>query len=140
MLTFNRQNLVSTVARCSRNTSMKSLSRVQPTKGAMNYLIHHVFLPPQLPQEDDYSAEHDTALLRAVMDALEDFKHHVPEEQIKHAECVISMLSITDRVRDKTSIDGSIDPQFFKNTLKNLSKSSKFFILLQISFVLIITS
>ena len=105
---------------------MESPSHVQQTTDVMNYLIHHVFLPPQLPQEDDYSAEHDTALLRAVIDALEDFRHYVVEEQMKHAESVISMLSITDRVRDKASINGSLDPQFFKNALKNLSKSGEF--------------
>lgn len=33
------------------------------------YMAHHVFLPPKLPQKDDYHASYEHGLLCAIVDA-----------------------------------------------------------------------
>lgn len=40
----------------------------------MLYLFHHLFLPPKLPQEDDYGVDCDILLIDVVVDALRSFK------------------------------------------------------------------
>jgi len=32
----------------------------------LNYTIHHVFMPPKLPQKDDYIAEYEEALCQTI--------------------------------------------------------------------------
>ncbi|KAK7434635.1 hypothetical protein VKT23_020101 [Stygiomarasmius scandens] len=32
----------------------------------LNYIIHHVFMPPKLPQKDDYTAEYEEALCQTI--------------------------------------------------------------------------
>jgi hypothetical protein len=41
---------------------------------AIIYLIHHIFLPPQLPQKDDYNLKHEKVLLDLTCKALSSFK------------------------------------------------------------------
>jgi hypothetical protein len=36
-------------------------------------MIHHVFLPPRLPQEDDMDGRHLLAMVRALRDSVSDF-------------------------------------------------------------------
>ncbi|GMF81803.1 unnamed protein product [Aspergillus oryzae] len=38
------------------------------------YVFHHVFLPPKLPEGDDYTAQRDAFLLDRVIHALREFK------------------------------------------------------------------
>lgn len=42
------------------------------------YLFHHVFLPPKVPQAEDYNAEFEHLLLGSVVNALHDFKDYIP--------------------------------------------------------------
>lgn len=37
---------------------------------AVMYLIHHIFLPQKLPQEDDFSSEHQAFLLDITIETL----------------------------------------------------------------------
>ncbi|KAI1372209.1 hypothetical protein F4677DRAFT_273265 [Hypoxylon crocopeplum] len=58
------------------------------------YITNHVFLPPQLPQSDDYAANYEEALLQAVIRALFRFKDHVP------GDCVVAVDSAIATVKD----------------------------------------
>ncbi|KAG8952385.1 hypothetical protein FRC03_012168 [Tulasnella sp. 419] len=42
------------------------------------FTINHVFMPPQLPQEDDFKHEREQALCQSVLDAAEEFHSHLP--------------------------------------------------------------
>ncbi|KAL3419433.1 hypothetical protein PVAG01_09655 [Phlyctema vagabunda] len=65
------------------------------------YMIHHVFLPPQLPQEDDSSSDLDHALAEQCEAALELFRTHLPTEQhLKWATCT-KMLGNTLTLRTR---------------------------------------
>ncbi|KAI0099774.1 hypothetical protein GGR51DRAFT_535017 [Nemania sp. FL0031] len=50
-------------------------------KPILEYMINHVFLPPQLPQEDDYSLENESWLLACALNALEDLGPILQENQ-----------------------------------------------------------
>lgn len=58
-------------------------------------LVHHVILPPQLPQrEDDAAVAHETVLLNCVSDALERFASSdaAAKEAITAAQCAVRRL------------------------------------------------
>jgi hypothetical protein len=48
----------------------------QPTISVddLQYIIHHVFFPPKLPQKDDSAPEYDKALTKQVLQALRAFE------------------------------------------------------------------
>ncbi|KAK3317279.1 hypothetical protein B0T19DRAFT_389380 [Cercophora scortea] len=46
-----------------------------PWTNSLSYLIHHVFMPPQLPQDDDISIDHETALTKSLLDSLQEFNN-----------------------------------------------------------------
>lgn len=48
--------------------------RTAPSAGSLQYIIHHVFLPPKLPQKSDAGPDHDRALTKHVLQALEHFE------------------------------------------------------------------
>ncbi|KAK0715939.1 hypothetical protein B0H67DRAFT_645624 [Lasiosphaeris hirsuta] len=39
----------------------------------LDFIIHHVFLPPRLPQEDDTNGQHQLAMAQALCDSISDF-------------------------------------------------------------------
>ncbi|KAJ8133115.1 hypothetical protein O1611_g499 [Lasiodiplodia mahajangana] len=55
-------------------------------KSTMEYIINHVFLPPQLPQEDDYSLANESWLLRLALRALYQFESILQKDQADAAE------------------------------------------------------
>lgn len=48
---------------------MASIPTLSPE--AFEYIVHHVFLPPRLPQSDDFNHSHERQLLCVVLDASE---------------------------------------------------------------------
>lgn len=50
------------------------MAEVQLPAQAANYLFHHVFLPPQLPQENDGDAEMDGTLISVIISSLQRLK------------------------------------------------------------------
>jgi len=45
------------------------------------YLIHHVVLPPKLPQANDYKVEYEHALLDTTVETLQTFGEAVRKEE-----------------------------------------------------------
>jgi len=39
----------------------------------LNFIIHHVFLPPRLPQEDDTNGQHLLTMIQVLRDSVSDF-------------------------------------------------------------------
>lgn len=56
------------------------------------YLFHHIFLPPQLPQADNYSLEYGMILLKRVTEALGTFSSHVSSQDTSVITAGTSMM------------------------------------------------
>ncbi|KIM42918.1 hypothetical protein M413DRAFT_10316 [Hebeloma cylindrosporum] len=57
------------------------------------YAFHHVFLPPKLPQEEDYEEDRDVVLCRLVYDACREFPSILPSQDMqKKWSTVVQML------------------------------------------------
>ncbi|KAB8071219.1 hypothetical protein BDV29DRAFT_159701 [Aspergillus leporis] len=81
------------------------------------YLFHHVFLPPKLPEGDDYIAEHDTILLDRVIQALRDFKNDAFGEQAGILASVTTMLT---RLRRTCGFHGDVNEAELRKGLAQL--------------------
>ncbi|KAF7592066.1 hypothetical protein BBP40_000732 [Aspergillus hancockii] len=91
--------------------------RKPPIEG-LEYLINHVFLPPKVPQEDDYNSDHEKLLLKVVLDALTIFKRHVPTEWLSTIDLVIDMVqNIKSMLDDK----GFMNEEGLRESLQGLS-------------------
>lgn len=90
--------------------------------GALEYLINHVFLPPNVPQQDDYDSDHEHILLKIVSNALLGFKSHVADEWHNVIDSIIGMVENLQKVLGS---DGLINKAQLLDTLKKLSVEGK---------------
>jgi hypothetical protein len=81
----------------------------------LEYLINHVFLPPKVPQEDDYNADYERLLLKVVLDALTIFKRHIPTDWLSATESVMHMVKDLENMLDN---HGFINEKQLKELLK----------------------
>lgn len=100
----------------------ETLSR-RLSSGAIMYLIHHIFLPPKLPHEDDSNAEYETILLDIAVDGLSKLKDYVGSEQKGVIDSVIAMVISLKTVRDSF---GSVNERKLENEMENLCKKGVF--------------
>ncbi|KAJ4362800.1 hypothetical protein N0V95_001292 [Ascochyta clinopodiicola] len=66
-----------------------------PSATATIYLVHHVALPPKLPQADDYEAEYERCLLNTTLEALRDLRSSVASQHgaiVTHAIATVENL------------------------------------------------
>lgn len=82
-------------------TSLEEISLEEST-----YLLHHVFLPPKLPQSDDYNPKYEISLLKRVISAFHEFRSLVPDED---SDILTPVTSAMSRLRDVCEDDGSIN-------------------------------
>lgn len=80
------------------------------------YMIHHVFLPPQLPQQHDSNPLFEDFLLNTVLDSLYAFERLTVQNDIQP---VIAMIENSRAVRDEF---GDIDEVNLKEALKRLGE------------------
>lgn len=59
---------------------------------ATRYLLHHVVLPPKLPQADDRKVEYEVALLDTTVESLRTFSKAVRDEKPQAARYVRSFF------------------------------------------------
>ncbi|KAK7987451.1 hypothetical protein PG989_007766 [Apiospora arundinis] len=69
------------------------------------YVIHHVFLPPRLPQQDDFGTSSDQALTGAVLDAMEHFKQYVSPEDSAVFQSALDMVRCLSSTRPGDILD-----------------------------------
>lgn len=91
------------------------------TETETNFFIHHLFLPPKLPQADDHDPELDSALLRLVADAATTFADLVPQDQQPAVRLVSTAISQLSASRDA---NGAVDADGFLQTLKSLNTTA----------------
>jgi hypothetical protein len=90
-----------------------------PNLKALPHAINHVFLPPKLPQSDDFDSTFDDALLDMVLTSLQDFKHLVKEDSID---------AVTDLIRNIRAVrgdSGAINEESLKVALQGLREKGK---------------
>lgn len=98
-------------------TSLKEMSL-----GESTYLLHHVFLPPKLPQSEDYNPEYEQSLLESVIRNLQKFSSLVPDED---SDILVSTANAMSCLRDICEHDGSIDQAKLKKSLGYLNDQGK---------------
>ena len=81
------------------------------------YLVHHLFLPPKLPQTDYYNAEHEHILLDCVIDALASFTGYVPPADTVILSKVARMMV---QLRKTHGPHGSVDEKQLEKALTEL--------------------
>lgn len=75
-----------------------------PALDDLLYLVHHVFLPPKLPNGDDGSPKKEAAMLSTAHDALVEFKDLVSQDQRAAVASVASMVQATISVRAQGTV------------------------------------
>ena len=58
----------------------------------MSYLLHHIFLPPKVPVESDYSPQNEKFLLGTTLESLEAFRSIGPHQQHGAIDAAVTML------------------------------------------------
>lgn len=58
----------------------------------INYLVNHAFLPPQLPQGDDYQMEQEFHLCEKVNESVNAYRKHLLENEQSQWSHVSKML------------------------------------------------
>lgn len=86
------------------------------------YLVHHVFLPPKLPQEDDYDPEYELVLLEKCIEALEQFKGYVLGLE---ADSIAAAALMITRLARIFGPHGDVDEKKFRNALAQLYTEGK---------------
>ncbi|KAI0886696.1 uncharacterized protein GGS22DRAFT_199079 [Annulohypoxylon maeteangense] len=82
----------------------------------IRYIIDHVFLPSQLPQEDDYEDKLEEALLQTVLAALRSFKDHMEGYEPDVLDSIINSLrSLQQSVSDEKGLLQAFDEFLIKN-------------------------
>lgn len=89
------------------------------TAEEIGYLVNHLFLPPQLPQQDDSSSTCEDALLRLIQHALGNFIRDLRPEQDKASRLVIASISQLALLQDS---NGLLDGLKLAQAFQNLSK------------------
>lgn len=66
----------------------------------IEYLVHHIFLPPKLPQKDDFRVEDELFLLNAITAAFEKFESRAKDYPNNILEALHSTISCLKSVHD----------------------------------------
>ena len=99
-----------------------SLSNGTPLNAIM-YMIYHIFLPPELPQEDDFDPQYEKIMLDTTSDALQMFKAAAENGQHDIIESVRAMIGNLRNLRDDL---GTINEGKFESALRELPKRGMF--------------
>ncbi|KAJ5252865.1 hypothetical protein N7489_003275 [Penicillium chrysogenum] len=81
------------------------------------YLFRHIFLPPEVPQAEDYNVQQEHRLLESVVDALRSFSDYVPTADTTIVHKATEMVS---RLRKAYSPHGDVDEKQLEMSLAEL--------------------
>lgn len=80
-------------------------------KAALQYIITHIFCPIKLPQDDDYTAKSDWALLNTVLSSARDFVSFLPNSDQEQWGPLLKMLENIGITTISPSLSKDIDSQ-----------------------------
>jgi hypothetical protein len=92
------------------------------TASAAAYLVHHVVLPPKLPQEDDYNASHEHCLIDVVICALQDVRDDVKGQDLR--DLVTSAITAIMNLDDSRDKNGDVSELQVLTTLGKLAHAT----------------
>ena len=92
---------------------------------AMNYLIHHIFLPPELPHGDDSKPEYEIILLDTVIEALRKFKSLIADDQYYILDSILAMVSAMRTMLDSSSSQSGLVEGKLEVDLKKLCEQGE---------------
>ena len=98
------------------SSTANGLTAADLSPDAVWYLIHHVFLPPKVPQADDYDASLDVTLLKAIIHGLNVLKGRLPTEKLVPINNALAML----RNMQKVHISGNVNETELLQALASL--------------------
>ncbi|KAL4895588.1 hypothetical protein BDV59DRAFT_211254 [Aspergillus ambiguus] len=88
------------------------------------YLLHHVFFPPNIPQEDDYNAGYECILLDTVIQALRGFQQANVSDW-EDAAVFTSVISMVYRLRKTCGFHGDMNKAERRKLLQNLDNQGE---------------
>lgn len=86
------------------------------------YQIAHVFLPPQVPQQDDTNVFHEMKLMATVSDALRELRRRLPPGRTRELDGAIRLMENTTMARSAT---GMLHPKLLEERLLRLGNSGE---------------
>lgn len=93
-------------------------TRESDSEAKLWYLIHHVFLPPKLPPEDDTDVMLETALVSDVRDSLEAFGESLGSPRPPAIDTCLGMIQ---RMLSLQSPGNGFDPVRLEREIRNLN-------------------
>ncbi|KAL7926442.1 hypothetical protein ACQKWADRAFT_328227 [Trichoderma austrokoningii] len=83
----------------------------------LEYIFHHVFLPPKLPNGDDAFPAKESCLIELVTDCLIEF---LPKTHSSNHEAIGRALTLMKNIRTTTSQDGYLQEDGVRDVLKQI--------------------
>lgn len=87
----------------------------------LDYIFHHVFLPPKLPNGDDASPANELRLIKLVRDCLIGF---LPEVDLSYHEAIKSAAALMKNTHTATGFDGYLQEDGVRAVLKQIGPHS----------------
>jgi hypothetical protein len=87
----------------------------------LEYIIHHVFLPPKLPNGDDASPGNELRLIELVRDSLIAF---LPKVDPSSHQAIDSVVALMINMYTATSLDGYLQEDGVRAVLKQIGPHS----------------
>lgn len=87
------------------------------TSSHIEYLFYHIFLPPKLPQSNDYCPINEMVLIDVVIDALHSFEAYLSSTDREILTRVSRMIIRLRQIHDK---NGEVDQMKLENAVKQL--------------------
>ena len=83
----------------------------------LDYIIHHVFLPPKLPQKDDSGVEETIALIELVLAAMRLLQDLLPEHERSEWNPCMKMMRNMLELKNQS---GHLIAKKLKTALRNM--------------------
>jgi hypothetical protein len=90
-----------------------------PSRQALNFLYNHVFLPPEVPQQDDYLPELDTVLMQTAQESLATLNSCTPGEYHSDIAEATDMLSTMQKIHEYGDVASNELLRAFNNVVKH---------------------
>lgn len=86
------------------------------------FLVHHVFLPPKLPHEDDLKPECGKTLLTTTLGSLSRFRDYVSDLHRCIVDSAIAMMRTSNEIHEICGDYLSVSEEKLKNAFAKLCK------------------